>query len=289
MFTMDTGMTSLSGISPFLRTHVTRHLHAGGFGFHHLHAGSGRPLILVHGGGTWLYSYRHVMGPLSRVFSVYALDMPGYGYTTMPDAIVPMDLGTMTSALKDFMTALGLSSASFVGHSWGGGWVLAFALAYPAMVDRLVLMDSSGLDVPDVMEWELLKVPVLGEILLRILTPGMVQRRLMKSFHDPSLVDSAMAREVYLPLKTSANRKAQAAISRNLSWKSVEAGLPALTHQAMLIWGAQDRYLDVSLAGRFSQSLPGLRLEIIDGCGHCPHEEKPHRVVALVEGFLRSP
>jgi pimeloyl-ACP methyl ester carboxylesterase len=119
-------------------------------------------LVLVHGGGSWLYTYRYVIAPLSRSFSVHALDLPGYGYTTMPQAAVPMNLSTMTSALKDFMTALGLDNASFVGHSWGGGWVLAFAMAFPAMVDRLVLMDSSGLDVPDVMEWELLKIPVLG-------------------------------------------------------------------------------------------------------------------------------
>ncbi len=289
MCTMGTGMTSLAGESPFLRTHATRHIHAGGFGFHHLHSGSGRPLVLVHGGGSWLYTYRYVIAPLSRSFSVHALDLPGYGYTTMPQAAVPMNLSTMTSALKDFMTALGLDNASFVGHSWGGGWVLAFAMAFPAMVDRLVLMDSSGLDVPDVMEWELLKIPVLGEILLRVLTPGMVRRRLMKSFHDPSLVDGIMVREIFLPLKKPANRKAQAAVSRNLSWKSVEAGLPALTKKAMLIWGAQDRYLDVSLAGRFSQRLPGLRVEIIDRCGHCPHEEKPHRVVELVDDFFRTP
>jgi len=289
MCSKDSGRTSLAGASPFLRTHATRHIHAGGFGFHHLHAGSGRPLILVHGGGMWLYTYRHIISPLSRSFSVFALDMPGYGYTTLPDDAVPMSLGTMTTALKGFMTALGLDRASFVGHSWGGGWVLAFALAFPSMADRLVLMDSSGLDVPDVMEWELLKIPVLGEILLRVLTQGMVRRRLMKSFHDPFLVDSAMAQEVYLPLKIPANRKAQAAASRNLSWKSVEAGLPALRNQSMLIWGAQDRYLDVSLASRFSERLPGLRVEIIPGCGHCPHEEKPSRVVELVHDFFRTP
>ncbi|HWR68327.1 MAG TPA: alpha/beta hydrolase, partial [Desulfomonilia bacterium] len=67
-----------------------------------------------------------------------------------------------------------------------------------------------------------------------------------------------------------------------------EEGLPALMHPTMLLWGAQDRYLDVSLTERFGKKISGLRVEIIQGCGHSPHEERPGMVVDLLAGFLGS-
>jgi pimeloyl-ACP methyl ester carboxylesterase len=154
------------------------------------------------------------------------------------------------------------------------------------MVDKIVLIDSSGLDVPDVLEWELLKMPVLGGVFMRFLTPGMVRRRLRRSFHNASLVDETMAMEVHLPLTIPANQKAQCMLSRNLSWKAVEEGLPVLSRPAMLIWGAQDRYLDVSLTGRFAGKVRDLKVEILQGCGHSPHEEMPGRVTDLIHDFL---
>ncbi len=289
MSIMDQRLPEIMNRSAFLHTHASKHLETAGHAFHHMQAGSGRPVILVHGGGMWLYTFRHVLGPLSCFYAVHALDMPGYGYTLSRDHSGIFNLETMVQALKAYLVGQGIEKASFVGHSWGGGWVLAYALAFPHMVDRIALIDSSGLDVPDVFEWELLKIPVLGSIFMRILTPGMVRRRLMKSFYDTSLVDRAMAMEVYLPLCIPSNRKAQCRISRNLSWKTVEQGLPALTHPTMLIWGDQDSYLDVTLTRRFARKIPGLRVEIIQGCGHSPHEERPRMVVDLLADFLGGP
>jgi len=288
MSCMDTAMKSLMERSPFLRSHATLHLETDSHVLHYLLAGSGKPLILVHGGGMWLYSFRHIITPLSRSFMTCAPDMPGYGYTLIRDSRSPMGIRDMVAVLKELMAGLGMEKASFVGHSWGGGWVLAFAMAFPDMVDRIVLIDSSGLDVPDVLEWELLKVPVLGEVFLKSLTRGMVRRRLMRSFHDTSLVDEDMVTEVFLPLRVPSNRRVQLTLSRNLSWKEVSRGLPSLMHETMLVWGARDRYLDVSLTGRFQEKMQGLRVEILEGCGHSPHEEMPGKVLSLICDFLAS-
>jgi pimeloyl-ACP methyl ester carboxylesterase len=283
---MPSATRQLRGRSAFLESHATSYAETVHYSFHYQHAGSGLPIILVHGGGMWLYSFRHITGPLSLSHSVFSLDMPGYGFTVRRDRGSLLNNQAMTAALKEFMECQGLHRACLVGHSWGGGWVLAFALAFPGMVEKIVLIDSSGLDVPDVLEWELLKMPVLGRVFMRFLTPGMVCRRLRRSFHNASLVDEAMAMEVYLPLTIPANQKAQCMLSRNLSWKAVEEGLPVLSRPAMLIWGAQDRYLDVSLAGRLAGKVRDLRVEILQGCGHSPHEEMPGRVTDLIRNFL---
>lgn len=272
--------------SAFLRGCSTGFLQTRQWRFHYFHAGSGRPVVLIHGGGMWLYSFRHMFAPLSRTCSVFAPDMPGYGFTTALNDPQVMDTGTYGTAIREFMDCLALEKATLVGHSWGGGWSLACALQCPDRVDRIVLLDSSGLDAPDVMEWELLKIPFLGDILLGFLTPGMVLRRLRRSFHDTSLVDEAMAREVYLPYTIRSNRRTQARLSRNLSWKGIEARLPEIRQPVLLIWGDRDRYLDVAMTERFRSRIPHATVEILPGCGHSPHEEFPGRVVELINDFL---
>ncbi len=250
---MNSHIKRIMGRSNYIQAKASQFLKTNHFLIHYLHAGSGKPIILIHGGGMWLYSFRHNLVPLSKISSVHALDMPGYGYTGITDPYLGMGTDTMSLALREFMDALHIDKATLVGHSWGGGWALAYALAYPERVDQIVLINSSGLDVPDVFEWELLKMPIVGSLLLRFLTLDMIKKRLELSFFKKGIVDDAMAHEVYLPMRIPANRKAQALLARNLSWANVERHLGKIEHKVLLLWGEQDRYLDVGLVSRFKE------------------------------------
>jgi pimeloyl-ACP methyl ester carboxylesterase len=276
------------GESEFLKAIPSSFLKTNHFKIHYTHAGMGEPLILIHGGGVWLYSFRHTIGPLSKEFFVCALDMPGYGFTSLKDHDASLGIETMRLAIKEFMDGLGISKTSLLGHSWGGGWVLDFAQSYPERVDKIILIDSSGLDVSDVLEWELLKLPFISGILLRLLTPGMIRRRLERSFFQRKHVDDAMAYEVYLPLKSAANRKLQSRLARRLSWRKTEEHLDAIIHPVLLIWGEHDRYLDVRLTERFKHRIRNIRVEIIKGCGHSVHEEAPDKANRLIIEFLKG-
>ncbi len=274
--------------SEYLSQVPTKTVSLGGFAVHYLDRGEGRPLILVHGGGMWLYSYRHNVGDLSRDFRVCALDMPGYGYTEPLGRIGPMGPGTMSETLLKFMDALGIGSAVLVGHSWGGGWALHFAARHPSRVDGLVLIDSSGLNVRDVPEWELLKVPVLGPLLLRCVTPRVVAKRLERSYFLPGMVTPDLVREVLLPLRFGHNRRIQALISRDQDWRETEEALPGIRQPVLVIWGDRDRYLDAGLVSRFLQALPRAEAHILRNCGHSPHEEFPGEANALIAAFAKK-
>jgi pimeloyl-ACP methyl ester carboxylesterase len=285
---MNTHIKRIMGQSDYIQANASQFIKTRHFLIHYLHAGLGKPIILIHGGGMWLYSFRHNLMPLSKISSVHALDMPGYGYTSITDPSHGMGTDTMPLALREFMDALHIDKATLVGHSWGGGWALACALAYPERVDRIVLINSSGLDVPDVFEWELLKMPIVGSLLLRFLTLDMIKKRLELSFFKKGIVDDAMALEVHLPMRLPANRNAQALLARNLSWANVERHLGELEHQVLLVWGEQDRYLDVGLVSRFKGKIKNLKVEIIRDCGHSAHEEAPDLINRLIMEFLSN-
>ena len=103
--------------SNYLKTIPSQYLRTRHFDIHYISQGKGDPVILIHGGGMWLYSYRDNIPELSRTFTVYALDMPGYGYT-VPRANSPRyGLSVMADTLLEFMDTLKIEKASLVGHS----------------------------------------------------------------------------------------------------------------------------------------------------------------------------
>jgi pimeloyl-ACP methyl ester carboxylesterase len=277
------------GFSGYLKTIDSGFLMLDSFMVHYLRAGTGgSPLILVHGGGMWLYSFRHNIPALSTYFSVIALDMPGYGYTLPLSARQRYGLEDTSEVLLQFMNRLGIDRASFLGHSWGGGWVLHFAHRHPERVEKLVLVDSSGLDVRDVIEWELLKCPVLGPLLLRLVTPGAVKKRLRRSFYRKELVTEDMVHEVYLPLRFEHNLNLQIQIARHQDWSATGRALPEIRHPALVIWGENDRYLPVELLGEFEKRMENAESHVLNRCGHSAHEEYPAEVNSLITGFLKN-
>ena len=282
------GLSKPSFSSNFLKSCDSRYLRTENFDIHYIKEGSGDPVILIHGGGMWLYSYRDTIPGLSRSFTVYALDMPGYGYTRPRHNNPCYSIDVMADILLEFMTALDIERASLVGHSWGGGWAIHFTHKHPGKVEKLVLIDSSGLDVPDVLEWELLKYPMIGETLVRCISLDGVRRRLEQSFFHKDRVTDEMVREVYTPMKIRTNQKAQSLLSRNQNWEITETAIPDISKKVLLIWGDSDRYLDPSLAQGFVSRFPDIKPVLLKSCGHSPHEEYPEVVNTLIMEFLKQ-
>lgn len=274
--------------SNYLQTVSSQYLRTRHFDIHYSSLGKGDPVILIHGGGMWLYSYRDNIPELSRTFTVYALDMPGYGYT-VPRANSPRyGLKVMTDTLLEFMDALKIEKASLVGHSWGGGWAIHFAHNHPERVDKLCLIDSSGLDVRDVLEWEFLKYPIIGKTLVQCISSHGVRRRLERSFFNKDHVSPEMVNEVYTPMRFRANQKAQSLLSRNQNWQQTQKAMHEIHKAVLLIWGDSDYYLDPSLTKEFTARFSNIKPVMLKNCGHSAHEEYPEVVNGLITEFLKQ-
>jgi pimeloyl-ACP methyl ester carboxylesterase len=91
-----------------------------------LQTGTGPPLVLIPGGTLWFYSSRKIIPALAHHHTVYAVDMPGQGYTEVSNKDFRHDLEAMSEALGSFMDALRVPRAAVVGHSgdWGDRAVL---------------------------------------------------------------------------------------------------------------------------------------------------------------------
>ena len=133
---------------------------------HYIHLGEGDPVILIHGFNMDTNTWANNIEALAANHSVYAIDLWGFGYSTR-DPMLP-GYALYTEQLQLFMDDLGIEKATLVGHSMGGGAAISFALKYPERVDKLVLVDSTGIPNPLPLRSKFFTLPGVGEFLLSI-------------------------------------------------------------------------------------------------------------------------
>ena len=195
----------------------------------------------------------------------------------------------MSGAIGEFMDALGIERASFVGHSSGGSWVIHFTAQHPERVNRLILIDSNGVDVPLKLTFKLLSYPLIGELFSKFFTTDDVKTGLEDAFFNRTLVTEEMIREIETPLTFRHNRPAQYRCIRNQDWTVTEREMAKIDNPVLVIWGKEDRYLDCCMAGRFPEIMPDATVVTLERCGHSAHEERPDEVNRLVRDFLGAP
>ncbi|QKH36186.1 alpha/beta hydrolase [Achromobacter pestifer] len=111
------------------------------------HAGAGPALVMVHGASQCSLSWKYVIDLYARHYSVYVLDLPGHGKSSLP-AGGPND-ATPDNAryVLQFLDAMGIAQAVLMGHSMGGGIVAQAAAFAPERVRGLVLVDGASVNV----------------------------------------------------------------------------------------------------------------------------------------------
>jgi len=260
------------------------------------HAGSGPPLLLIHGLMGYSFSWRFNVGPLARYFSVYAMDLPGCGFSQHPNTPECKLAGDAEGVLR-FMDQLGIEEADVVGSSRGGGLsiVLGRLLAKRKMlhrIRRLVLVSainpwsSNGQFLTRVFATTL-----GGEIVLRLLPKlDIVLTRYFKRLYgDPKRISPGSIEGYSAGLDSAASFGHLLLIMR--SWHHdlavIEQSLPAISDlPTLLLWGARDKAVFPSSIHQLQARLKNSALILMRGVGHLPYEEVPDEFNRILCDFL---
>ncbi|WP_068923396.1 alpha/beta fold hydrolase [Planobispora rosea] len=273
--------------SPYLAQAGSRYAETPIARFHYVKAGSGSPVILLSPGGTSVIGWKEQVPVLARDHTVYVVDLPGQGYTRLKDPAFAFDLDAMTTAVGAFMDAVGVRRAALAGNSWSGGWALAFAQRHPDRVTRLALLDATGLDLPGTWMWESLKIPVVGELAVKLSTGKSTVRGMAEGMMvNKQRVTDQLLDEWWAPMTFHDNIRATYLLERRLDWAQTERALPTTRTPALVLWGRQDTVQPVERAHRFAELLPDARLQILDGCGHVPQLDCPEPVNRHLQSFF---
>ncbi len=259
-----------------------------GLRVHYQEAGTGPPLILVHGFTASTFAWKNVFARLTNRFRVIAVDLKGFGFTAKPAGeYTPAAEGDF---LVRFLDHLKLDRATLCGHSLGGWVVLRAALQHPERVRALVLVDGIGLDLgpgqaptPAVTHW-----PVIGPLIaaLALTSDSIVRSGLRQVYSRDTLVTEELVTSVHRVLKTRAGLRATLAMTSDA--ELLEPQLDHIRCPALILWGAQDRLAPLAVGRRFNALIAGSRLVTFDPCGHAPQDEMPERFATEVSGFLEA-
>ena len=255
-------------------------------------AGSGPPIVLVHGLANSVLTWRKNIEPLGRNFRVIALDLPGHGLSDMPK--VRFDLPTGAAFLDAFLDKMGVERAHLAGNSMGGAIALELALTRPERAASVTLADSAGLGREISVLLRLGALPLLGEYARRPTLKG-VRNLVRWMVHDPSLVDED---ELLVRLRYLKRRGSAQALLRYLRTgvglfgqrpgTRRNASLPSLSVPTLIVWGAQDPLFPVEQARGAERAIPGAKLHVFDACGHWPQYEHADPFNRLLGGFVGS-
>lgn len=250
-------------------------------------AGEGPPVLLVHG---WLSSSRvweRLVERLENGFTVYSLDMKGFGDSDKPLSGYGIRRGSRL--LYAFCAHFELSGVGVVGHGVGGDMAAKLAADHPNLVGGLVLVSSpareSQVDLPTPL-W-LATLPLFGPIFFALVRSVGSWRRLgMRPFvlEGESLEDHVLD-DAAKPT-SAAFRKTFDAIGREVSDEKLLRQSRRIRAPVLLLAGGEDQIVDPRSVESWAENISRSEVQVIEECGHLPMIEQPEALASGIAGFL---
>lgn len=246
---------------------------------------SGETLVLLHGFAADKDNWLRFSRPLTQDYRVIALDLPGFGDSDLPPG--SYDVGTQAERLADILDELGVQQAHVLGNSMGGQIAALFAARYPERVRSLALFANAGIESPHKSElYQLLTSGSPNPLVVK--QPQDFDKLLRFVFVEPPYLPESLKR--YLGERAMAKATHYDQVFKQLVERPVPLApeLPKIQAPTLLLWGRQDRVLDVSSIEVMQPLLNKPNVVIMDNVGHAPMLERPEESALLYRRFLEG-
>jgi pimeloyl-ACP methyl ester carboxylesterase len=270
-----------------------------GIRMHYVTQGEGPLIVLLHGFPEFWYSWRYQIPFLAKHgYTVVAPDLRGYNDTDKPRR--GYDVPTLLRDIVGLIRGLGQEKAIIVGHDWGGALAWAFALRYPAMTERLIVMNAPhpGAMLREIRTLKQLRkswyifffqIPWLPEYVLlrnhaneigRGLRGSAVQKSVFPR-EETAKYQEAMSKPGAMTAALNYYRQVFRRLPRSSWGTEFQVSVPTL-----LIWGEQDIALGIELTTGLEQWVDDIEIKRIPDSGHWVQQEQPDKVNDYMLEFL---
>ncbi len=258
----------------------TELLQIDGLSIRYQSAGSGVPILLLHGWGASMETFEPLFQALSHGFRAIALDLPGHGQSSLPPE--PWHVSNYLDLVLKFMDATGLDRPHIVAHSFGGRITIKLASSHPHRAGKLLFTASAGVPTRQRLRTRVRKL--LGA------TAGNLQRAARTRFPaSEPLIRRINAR--LLP-KLASRDYLQAGPLRetliNVVSEDLTSYLSSIQSPALLLWGDQDRETPLSSGETMASLIPNAELIVLPGAGHFPFLDQMNKFHMHAMRFFRE-
>jgi pimeloyl-ACP methyl ester carboxylesterase len=255
------------------------------------------PTVLVHGGlsqaGEWFSLAGLVPG------HVIVPDRPGCGLSYPIDYRKVADFRQDAVAwLRDLLDGIDADQVDLVGNSMGSFFAMAFAIAHPHRVRRLVLVGAPvGLgDMRAPLFMRLWALPITGPLIskLKITDPEKLRRQVYPLLvaHPEAVPLDFLELDVAQATIPGVGRTSYTGLRALSTWRGIRPELilrdemGQLPTPTLFVWGDADAFVPPSVGREVAATMPDARIEVLPDTGHLPHVERPETVAGVINGFL---
>lgn len=253
--------------------------------------------LLIHGWSSSWYALSPIIGLLSQRFTVIAIDLPGYGKS--PPLKERTSIAKYVELLATLLEEISDGPVVLVGHSMGGMISLTLALKYPALVERMVLLNPtiSG-RLSSSINFFISPITVLERFGLGSLIVSAVERlfvgvtdRLMKpvSFAERSGLDESVYKRIREDVRAPGQGRVRAECFFAMRENDISEKIGEIEIPSLVIWGAEDNTVPLRDAGIVADEWQLAELRIYPKAGHWPHFETPDITRRQIASFLGLP
>jgi len=234
--------------------------------------GSGRPVILLHGWGGGISSFAPVQEHLRPNFTVYSLDLPGFGQSDPPP--VSWDTQDYADCVAGFMEKLSIERPILIGHSFGGR--LSIRLGAKGLASKIVLVDSAGLKPRRPLSYyiKVYSYKIAKKVLalpgLRRWQSGVLDWFRGKSGSEDYRQTSGVMRETFVRVVN----------------EDLKELLPQINAPTLLVWGSLDTATPLRDGKMMEKLIPDAGLAVLEGAGHFSYLERLPRFLRIIDSFL---
>jgi len=257
------------------------------------------PLLLIHGFGASTDHWRKNIHGLQANFEVWAIDLLGFGRSAKPDLQYS---GTLwRDQLHDFIRTIIRRPAVVVGNSLGGYASLCVAADHPESVAGVVLLNSAGpfqtnepTSTPNPVQAAIARTirmvmlqPLPSWILFQYVRQrSNIRKTLQRVYLDQSAVTDQLVEDIRRPADDPGAARVFAAVFKSPRGETVDALLHRMQAPLLLLWGEGDPWMNTrQRSEKFQAHYSDLKEHFLQA-GHCPHDEVPHQVNALLKDWV---
>lgn len=244
-------------------------------------AGSGFPVIWLHGSGPGATGMSNFGGNLPAFADHHniVIDLPGWGGSTRSTAMPLLFHAAQT--IERGMDELGIERAHFVGNSYGGGVAMRLAATRPQLVERLVLMAPGGVLPDDAPPW-----PVGLERLFGYMASEEPTWEDMKSFVQMMVYDQSLATDELIRDRYESSLRCHPELPVPPQFGDVTPDLGRIEAPTLLVWGREDQTVPLTWAPKILHGIPNAELRVVPHCRHWVQYEKATEFNHIVREFL---
>lgn len=268
-----------------------------GHKMHYLDEGQGEPLIMVHGNPTWSFFYRDLVKEFSKSYRVIVPDHIGCGLSDKPqdyDYTLKSHIENLDELVGFLHLGKDNSNLNMIVHDWGGAIGFGMAKKHASQMKKTVILNTAAYRSEHIpFSINTCRIPILGDQVIRRFN-GFAKAAIYMA------VEKRMPKDVeegFLhPYNNYANRIATSRFvqdiplnDKHISYQTladVEAGLPTISGEKMILWGEKDFCFNMKFFKRWTEIYPDAKKVVLPYAGHYLLEDAKVASMEALKGFL---